>query len=135
LGLAGGVGGHGEDDRALEGELKGLALVPAFVEREAGAGGEAAESVGDGAWEGGDVIESQDAVVVGQGEQLALGRGEGGEWGGGGVDEEAEDAGGGGFSGAGRALEDEDGVGRSGGEGGEEPGEAAQPVLGVGEVE
>ena len=134
-GLAGGVGGYGEKDGALEGELEGLAVVPAFVEGEAGAGGETAEGVGDGVADCGDVIESQDAVVVGQGEQLALGGGEGGEGGRGGVDQKAEQAGGGGFAGAGGALEDEDRIRAGGREGGEEPGEAAQPVLGVWEVE
>ena len=64
-GLAG--GGYGEKNGALEGELEGLAVVPALVEGEAGADGETAEGVGDGVADCGDVIESQDAVVVGQG--------------------------------------------------------------------
>jgi hypothetical protein len=75
-GEAGGVGRGSEEDGALEGELEGLALVPGFVEGEASAGGEAAEGVGDGARDRRDVIKCQDAVVVGQGEELAFGGGQ-----------------------------------------------------------
>jgi hypothetical protein len=134
-GEAGRGGGDGEEDGALEGELEGFALVPGFAEREAGAGGEAAEGVGDGLRDCGDVIEGQEAAVVGQGEELAWGGGQRGQGRGGGVEEGAEDAGGEGFAGAGRALEDEDGVRAGGGEGGEKPDEAAEPVLVTGEVE
>ena len=44
------------------------------------------------------MIEGQDAVVEGQGEDLTLGRGERGERGGGEVDEGTEEAGGGGLA-------------------------------------
>jgi hypothetical protein len=56
--------------------------------------------------------------VQGEGEEFGLGVWERVEWGGAGVDQGAEDAGGGGFSAGGRAIEDEDGVGTLWPEGG-----------------
>jgi hypothetical protein len=114
----GGVGGDGEDDGALEGEGQGLALIPAFAEEEGGAGGEAAEGVGEVTGEGGDMVEGEDPIVEGEGEELAVGVGQGAERGGGGIDQGAEHTGGGGLAAAGGSLEDEDGVGAGGAEGG-----------------
>jgi hypothetical protein len=131
----GGVGGDGEDDGALEGEGQGLALIPALVEEEGGGGGEAAEGVGEVTGEGGDMVEGQDPIVEGEGEELAVGGGQRAERGGGGIDQGAEHTGGGGLAAAGRSVEDENGVGAGGAESGEEPGEAAEPVLVGGEVE
>jgi len=98
-------------------------------------GGEAAEGIGEGRGEGGDVVEGEDPVVAGEGEEIADGGGDGGEGRGAGIDEIAEEAGGEGLAGGGGTLEDEEGVGSMGAEGGEEPGEAAEPGGAGGEVE
>ena len=54
--------------------------------------------------EAGDVIEGDDPVTPGEPYDIANGRGGGGERGGGGIDECAQDAGGEGLSGAGTGL-------------------------------
>jgi hypothetical protein len=105
---------HGEGNR-LEG-------VVALLIKEAVAGGEAAECAGDPVGGMGDVVEGQDPVVVSGGQQSGFGEGEGAK-------------GGGGLAAAGRALKDKDGVGTRGAESSEEPGEAAEPVRGVGEIQ
>ena len=81
------------------------------------------------------MVEGEDPVEAGEIEEFAGGRRKLGEGRGGGVDQGAEDAGGDGFAAAGRAAEDEDWVGGIGAERGEEPGEAAEPIGGVGGAE
>jgi len=106
-----------------------------LTEREACAGGEAAEGVGETGREGGDVVEGEDPVVAGEGEEVADGGRDGGERHRGGIDQVTEDAGGEGFAGAGRALEDEEGIRSGGAEGGQEPRQAAEPVRARRKVE
>src|ERR1035441_9754126 len=87
----GGVGrgrpaiGDGEDDGALEEELERLA-VAGLAAGDTDAAGEAAEGVGDLRGEGGDVVEGEDPVEAGEGEELAGGGGKRGEGRGGGID-------------------------------------------------
>jgi hypothetical protein len=122
--------GDGEDDGALEEELERLAVAWLAV-GDTDAAGEAAEGVGDLRGEGGDVVEGEDPVEAGEGEELAGGGGKRGEGRGGGIDDRPEDAGGEGFAAAGRTTEDEDGIGAVCAEGGEEPGKAAEPIGGT----
>jgi hypothetical protein len=122
--------GDGEDDGALEEELEGL-VVAGLAAGDTDAAGEAAEGVGDFGGEGGDVVEGEDPVEAGEGEELAGGGRKRGERRSGRIDEGAEDAGGEGFAAAGRTAEDEDGIGAVSAEGGEEPGEAAEPIGGT----
>ena len=129
--------GDGEEDGAAVADLDGLGAAAAelFVEGGAEAGAEAAEGVGD---VGGEARRCDRGRGPSGGGRVRRPRGRRWGWrrgGGGGIDEGAEDAGGEGFAGAGRALEDEDGMGSVGAEGGEEPGEAAEPVGVGGEVE
>ncbi len=51
------------------------------------------------------------------------------------IDESAEEAGGGGFTGAGGSAEDEDGIGAGGAQGGGEPSKDARPRSSFGDVE
>jgi hypothetical protein len=81
------------------------------------------------------VVEGDHPVGPSGGDELADGRWRRGERGGCGVDEGAEEAGGGGFAGVRGTLQDEDGIGSLGPEGGEEPGEAAEPVGAGREIE
>ena len=81
------------------------------------------------------MVEGEDPVVLGEGEEFADRGRDGGEEGGGGIDEEAKGAGGPSFAGTRRSLKDEGWEGAVGAEGGEEPGEAAEPVGAGGEVE
>jgi hypothetical protein len=108
------AGGHGEED---------------------GAFGETAERAGDSVGGVGDVVEGQDPVVVSEGQQSGFGEREGAKESGGRIDQGAEHSGGGGLAAAGWSLKDEDGIGTRGAEGGKEPGEAAEPVRGVGEIQ
>ena len=121
------VGGDGEEDGALEPELGELAMA-VFAAGETGAAREAAEEVGLLGREGGDVVEGEDGVVVGELEEFAGGRRQGEQGRRGGVGEGAEDAGCEGFAAAGGAAQDEDGIWPIGLEGAEEPGEAADPI-------
>jgi hypothetical protein len=105
--------GDGEQDGALDVELDRLALAWLAV-GDADAAGEAAEGVGDLGGEGGDVVEGEDPVEAGEGEEFAGGGGKRGEGRSRGIDDGAEDAGGDGFAAAGRAAEDEDGIGAAG---------------------
>src|ERR1039457_1975219 len=107
--------GDGEDDGALEEELERLAVAWLAV-GDADAAGEAAEGVGALRGEGGDVVEGEDPVEAGEGEELAGGGGKRGEGRGGGIDDRPEDA---------------DGIGAVCAEGGEEPGKAAEPIGGT----
>src|ERR1017187_3132188 len=122
--------GDGEDDGALEEELERLAVAWLAV-GDTDAAGEAAEGVGDLRGEGGDVVEGEDPVEAGAREELAGGGGKRGEGRGGGIDDRPEGAGGEGFAAAGRTTEDEDGIGAVCAEGGEEPGQAAEPTGGT----
>jgi hypothetical protein len=108
----------GEQDGAAEGDGEGVA-VARFVEPAAHAGGEAAEGGGEMGGNRGDMIEGQQVVLPGEFVQVALGVGERVEGGGGGIDEGAEEACGGGLAGAGGTAQDEDGVGAAGAERGE----------------
>jgi hypothetical protein len=138
VGEVGGAGpaiGDGEEDRALAAFLERLGGGGLVAHGEADAGGEAAEGIGDRRLERGDVVEGEDPVVAGGGLEVADGDGDGGEDGRGVVDEGAEEAGGHGLAGAGRALQDEDGERAVGAEGGDEPSERAEPVGAGGEVE
>jgi hypothetical protein len=120
----------GEQDGALDEELERFGLAWLAVD-DADTAGEAAEGIGDLRGEGGDVIEGEDPVEAGEGEEFAGGgrkRGDGRRYG---IDDGAEDAGGEGFAAAGGATEDEDGIGSAGAKGGEEPGEAAEPIGGA----
>ena len=113
----------------------GASRLAGFAVGDADAAGEATEGVGDLRGEPGDVVEGEDPVEAGEGEEFTGGGGERGKGRGCGIDQGAEDAGGGGFAGAGRAAEDEDGIGSVGAQGGEEPGEAAEPIGGIGGAE
>ena len=62
------------------------------AEGDAGAAGEAAEGVGKRGRESGDVVESEDPIVLGEGKEFAGGGRDGGEGRGAGIDEGAEDA-------------------------------------------
>src|ERR1035437_6789918 len=77
--------GDGEDDGALEEELERLA-VAGLAAGATDAAAEAAEGVGDLRGEGGDVVEGEDPVEAGEGEELA-GGGKRGEGRGGGIDD------------------------------------------------
>jgi len=137
FGEAGGAGpafGDGEEHRALVG-LEERFGRGGLAEGGAEAGGEAAESIGELRGEGGNVVEGEGPVVAGEGEEVADGGRDGGKGRVAGIDERAEDAGGEGFAGGGRTLEDKDGVWTGGAEGGEEPGEAAEPGGAGREVE
>src|ERR1039458_7523278 len=123
--------GDGEDDGALEEELERLAVAWLAV-GDADAAGEAAEGVGDLRGESGDVVEGEDPVEAGEGEELAGGGGKRGEGRGGGIDDRPEDAGGEGFAAGARTTADEAVLGAVGGEGGEEAGEAAELAGGGG---
>lgn len=81
------------------------------------------------------MVEGENPVVAGESEEVAGGGRDGIEGRGAGVDDGTKEAGGEGFAGAWGTLEDEDGEGAIGVEGGEEPGEAAEPVGAGGEVE
>src|ERR1035437_9081625 len=130
IGRGGPAIGDGEDDGALEEELERLRVAWLAV-GHADAAGQAAEGIGDLRGESGDVVEGEDPVEAGEGEELAGGGGKRGEGRGGGIDDRPEDAGGEGFAAAGRTTEDEDGIGAVCAEGGEEPGEGAEPIGGT----
>ena len=118
-------------------EFKGerLARVAFFVKEEGGTGGEAAERGGEARANGSGVIEGENPVVLGDGEQFRSGVGKGKERSSGGIDEGAEHAGGGGLAAGGRTVENKNRMRTGGAECGEEPdGEAS--AVGVGrEVE
>jgi hypothetical protein len=99
------------------------------------AGAEAAEGVGEGPGEFRNVVEGEDPVVACEGLEIADRGGSGTKGGGAGVDQGAENAGGEGLARGGRTLKDEDGERSIGAKGGEQPGEAAEPVGAAGEVE
>ena len=126
--------GDGEEDGALEVELERFGLAR-FAVGDAGAAGESAEGVDSSRGELGDVVEGEDPIEAGEGEEFTGGGWKRGEGRGGGIDQGAEDAAGERLAAAGRAAEDEDGVGSAGAQGGEEPGEAAEPIGGVGSAE
>ena len=138
VGSGGPLGGDGKDGGTadeLEEGVAGRVGGSDFGGEGAGAGGEAAEGIVERRGEGGDVVEGEEPVVAGHREQLAGTVGERGEGCGSGIDEVAEEAGGEGFAGAGRALDDQEGAGTEGAEGGEEPSEAAEPAGARREVE
>ena len=81
------------------------------------------------------MVEGQEPVVVSEGQQSGFGEREGAKGGDGRVDQGAEHTGGGGLAAARRPLKNEDGVGTQEAAGGQEQGEAAEPVLGTGKIE
>src|SRR5260370_13299903 len=118
-------GGGGHYDGPGEGQDLRLIEHVAAADGEAGAGGRARDGVAEVAGNASDVVEGEDAVVERGVEQIALALGRREQRGGGGIDKRAKNAGEGGFAAAGRAAEDERGVGRGGAESGEEPDEDA----------
>ena len=101
-----------------------IGAVSLFIESESGAGGEAADGIGDVRRHGGDVIEDEHVVVPGEAEKIALVAGMAADGRRGGIDEGAKHAGEQRFTAGVRALEYEDGVRSGGAERGEKPGEA-----------
>jgi hypothetical protein len=108
------AGRGGDDDGAVEFFDHVLALVAFFTMTNGCAGGQAAERVRYGLAHGAGLIEGQNPVVLGDVQEFWLGMGKRKERGFRGIDQIAEHAGGGGFAGGGRAVENEDGV-RAGG--------------------
>ena len=128
--------GDGEQNGAFVVLQERLGCAPRdLADSGAEAGGEAAEGVGEGQGEFGNVVEGEDPVVAGEGLEIADGGGSGRKGRGAGVDEGAENAGGEGLARGGRTLEDEDGEWPIGAKGGEQPGEAAEPIGAAGKVE
>ena len=120
--------GDGEENGAAQGD--GGPVVQGWpLGLEGGAGGEAAQGGGHGGAEGMEVVEGLHPGLISELVQLQFGGGERVEGSDVGVDEAAEHAGSLGFAAAWGALEDEDGEGAGGAEGGEQPGEAAEPIL------
>jgi hypothetical protein len=105
--------GDGEEDGALEVDLERFALA-GFAMGDAGAAGEAAEGVDSSRGEVGDMVEGEDPIEAGEGEEFTGGGRKRGEGRGGGIDQGAEDAAGERFAAAGRAAEDEDWIGSAG---------------------
>jgi hypothetical protein len=85
------------------------------------AGGEGAEGVGDFVGEAVHLIEDQNPVVKGEFAEFVIARREAVDGSGGGIDESAQCASEDGLAAAGGSVEDQDGVRRSGAEGGGEP--------------
>jgi len=119
----------GEEDGIGESELEGAAFAGALVEFVAGSGGDTGKGVLNSGGQVSDVIVDEDAIGVGSPEDLGCGVGMRSEGAGVRVEEGAQDFGGGGFAGGGGAVEDEDGVGISGAERGEEPGVELSGLL------
>jgi hypothetical protein len=105
--------GDGEQDGTLDEKLERFALAWLAV-GDADAAGEAAEGVGELRGKAGDVIEGEDPVEAGEGEEFSGAGRKRGEGRSGGIDESAEDTGGHRLAAAGRAAEDEDGIGSVG---------------------
>lgn len=123
--------GSGEQNGTLEDRLDGGAVFTMLGEGEAGiAGGDFGEGDGAVLAQAGDVIEGDDAVVMGVEQELVFGLRELGAGCVDRVDEGAEDVCGGGFAGALRTLQQEDGIGSGGTEGGDEPVENAREIGG-----
>ncbi len=99
-----------------------LAGVTFFVQQESGAGGEAAQGVGEARANGAGVIEGENPIVLSDGEQFSYGAGNCEKRSGGGIDQGAEHAGRSGLAAGGRTVENEDGMRAGGAEGGEKPG-------------
>ena len=99
-----------------------LAAVTFFVQEESGAGGETAQGVGEARANRAGVIEGENPIVLSGGEQFSYRAGNGEERSGGGIDQGAEHARGGGLAAGGRTIENEDGMRSGGAEGGEKPG-------------
>jgi hypothetical protein len=127
----------GEEDGAADALLEGVRAAGAdfLVNGHAHAGGDTAHGIGDVGAEGANVVKGEHPVTAGDPDEFADGSGRRSERSAGGIDQSAEDAGSDRFAGAGRALEDEDGIGSEGTEGGQQPGEAAEPIGAVGQVE
>lgn len=113
---------RGEEDGIHEGELERLALADSFAEFVTGAGGDASEGVLHAGRKMSDVIVNKDAVGVSLTEDLALCVGMRRERSGMGIDQRAQDAGGGGFARSFGSIEDEDGIGAAGLERRKKPG-------------
>ncbi|HWY48000.1 MAG TPA: hypothetical protein VNX70_11495 [Bryobacteraceae bacterium] len=111
-----------------------LAGVTFFVEEESGSGGEAAQGVGEARANGAGVIEGENPIVLSDGEQFSYRAGNGEERSGGGIDQGAEHAGGGGLAAGGCTVENENGMRAGGAKGGEEPGGESRAVGVSGEV-
>ena len=62
--------GCGEDNGAFEEELERIGAA-GFADGDADTGGEAAERVGEGGGEGGDVVEGEDPIGADEGEEVA----------------------------------------------------------------
>jgi hypothetical protein len=103
-----------------------------LAEKDAGSGGQAAESVREPRRERRNVIEGEDKVVAGELEQVAFRGGQRSEWGSARIDQKAQYAGRKRFAAAGRAAQNEDGKRGVGTERVEQPGERAEPCGSVG---
>ena len=121
------IGGDSEEDGALERELDRVP-VAVFPPEQAGAAGQPAQGIADGGRERAHVIEGEKPVFAGERKQVAEG-GEGREGRGAGIDKAAEDARSEGLAAAGRAAQNEDGIGAAGAQGAEEPGQAGEPAV------
>jgi hypothetical protein len=91
-----------------------LAGVTLFMQKEGGAGGETAQGVGEARANGADVIEGENPIVLGGGEQVPHGVREREKRSGRGIDEGAEHAGRSGLATGGWTVENENGM-RAGG--------------------
>ena len=112
-----------------------LAGVTSFVQEEGGAGGEAAQGVGKTRANGASVIEGENPIVLGDGEQFLHGARKSEKRSSRGIDEGADHAGGGGLAAGGRPVENENGMRADGVKSGEKPGGEAGAVGVSREVE
>ena len=87
------AGGGGDDDWPVEFEWKGLAVVTFFAIEKSCAGGQTAQGVGKARANGADVIESENPIVLGDGEEFFDGVGKREEGSGRWVDQGAQHAG------------------------------------------
>jgi len=106
--------GGGDEDGAVKFDWERLAGVTLFMQEEGGAGGESAQGGGKARANGASVIEGENPIVLGDGEQFLHGGGKGEKRSGRGIDEGADHAGGGGLAAGGWTVENENGM-RAGG--------------------
>ena len=78
--------GGGDDNGAVDFERERLASVPFFALEEGRTGGETAESIGEAGADGAGVVEGENPVVLGDGEQFLRRVGKREKRGGGGID-------------------------------------------------
>jgi hypothetical protein len=106
--------GGGDEDGAMKFDGERLAGVTFFVQEERGTGGEATQGAGKARANGARMIEGENPIVLGDGEQFLHGARKSEKRSSRGIDEGTEHAGGGGLAASGCAVEDKNGM-RAGG--------------------